>query len=193
MKPPSKLYCFVDETGQDYGSSIFIVVVVATTAVDEVRSAAARCEFLAGVGAKKWHKSKLNLSLSFLGRLLATPCEFTVYYLRTVKPATYAAVVQEAIYRTIVARSVRGALARVHVDGISKRNARELTISLRRHGLNIAPVRSRRDESEPLIRVADRFAGCLRSALAGNAASHALVRKAVRLGKLQIAKPRLVP
>jgi hypothetical protein len=58
--------------------------------------------------------------------------------------------------------------ARVFVDGIDRQKASELTNALRVRGVSLEKVRSRRDESEPMIRLADMWAGCIRAALGGS-------------------------
>jgi len=39
-------------------------------------------------------------------------------------------------------------------------------------------IRSRRDESEPLIRLVDRWAGCIRAALLGKREERSILKKA---------------
>lgn len=54
-----KLYCYVDETGQDAGSEAFVVVAVVTEEQqEELRNALTGIEELAGTGKRKWHKSR---------------------------------------------------------------------------------------------------------------------------------------
>ena len=54
------------------------------------------------------------------------------------------------------------------VDGIDRQKASELTNALRVRGVSLEKVRSRRDESEPIIRLADMWAGCIRAAREGS-------------------------
>ena len=56
----------------------------------------------------------------------------------------------------------------MYVDGIDKKKAEELTNALRVRKIKLELVRSKRDESEPLIRLADRWAGCIRSSFLKN-------------------------
>jgi len=56
----------------------------------------------------------------------------------------------------------------VFVDGIDRQKASELTNALRVRGVSLDKVRSRRDESEPMIRLADMWAGCIRAAREGS-------------------------
>jgi hypothetical protein len=67
----------------------------------------------------------------------------------------------------------------VFVDGIDRKKAAELTNALRLRGVSLELVRSRRDESEPLIRLADRWAGCIRRALSGHREEQALFERAL--------------
>lgn len=74
----------------------------------------------------------------------------------------------------------------IYVDGINIKKAVELTNALRLQGIKTAFVRSIRDESEPLIRLADRWVGCIRSALEGNLYSKKLMVKAINKNYLRL-------
>jgi len=57
--PKQKLYCYVDETGQDTASEVFIVVAVLSDRNQRVLAdALIEIEELAGVRYSKWHNSK---------------------------------------------------------------------------------------------------------------------------------------
>ncbi|MGH9417021.1 MAG: hypothetical protein ACRD01_10375 [Terriglobales bacterium] len=73
----------------------------------------------------------------------------------------------EVLAHAIQAKAGKAKIARVYVDGIDRQKARELTNALRAKGLSLELVMSRRDESEPLIRLADMWAGCIRAAIGG--------------------------
>ena len=63
-----------------------------------------------------------------------------------------------------------------------------MTNALRIRGVSLGMVRGRRDESEPLIRLADMWAGCLRSALLGGTAEQTLVKRALEAKYLRPTK-----
>ena len=65
--------------------------------------------------------------------------------------------------------------------------AAELTNALRLRGVSLEMVRGRRDESEPLIRLADMWAGCIRAATLGAAAERALLDRALASGYIRRA------
>ena len=77
---------------------------------------------------------------------------------------------------------------RTYVDGIDEKKAAELTNALRARGISLESVKSRRDESEPLIRLADRWAGCIRAAHLGRVAEKALRDKAIQNQRLKRVK-----
>ena len=66
-KERKKLYCYVDETGQDAGSKIFVVVTVASLEDQEkIRQALLEIEDAAGTGHRKWHKSRPARRLRYI-------------------------------------------------------------------------------------------------------------------------------
>jgi hypothetical protein len=73
----------------------------------------------------------------------------------------------------------------VYVDGIDRKKSRELTNALRLKGIKTKHVRSARDESEPLIRLADRWAGCIRGSGEGNEHAHKIFLRAVEVNYLK--------
>lgn len=58
---------------------------------------------------------------------------------------------------------------------IDAKKATELTNALRSHDIQLRHVRTVRDESEPLIRLADMWAGCARVAALGNKQAEELI------------------
>lgn len=65
----------------------------------------------------------------------------------------------------------------VRVDGINRTVAIVLTNALRPQGVSLALVKGKKDEGEPLIRLADMWAGCIPSALLGEKDSEALFNR----------------
>ncbi len=54
---------------------------------------------------------------------------------------------------------------KVYVDGIDRKKAKELTNAQRVESISLGLVKMRRDESELLIRLADRWVGCVRAVI----------------------------
>jgi hypothetical protein len=60
-------------------------------------------------------------------------------------------------------------------------------------GISLEMVRSKRDESEPVIRLADMWAGCIRAAISGRAEERAILDQALRKNYVRDIKKEKTP
>jgi len=68
-----KLYCYVDETGQDTQGKLFVVsVVVSSNERDELLKLCEEIEKESGKGKFKWGKAEKKLRLDYLKRIFKT-------------------------------------------------------------------------------------------------------------------------
>jgi hypothetical protein len=181
-----KLYCYVDETGQDTASEVFVVVAVVTEEQqDKLRDALLEIENDAGTGGRKWHKSRKARRLRYLGLVQERDIvPGGVFFGSYAKPLPYFFPFLEVIEGALKSKAERSYVARVFVDGIDRQKARELTNALRLREVSLELVKSRRDESEPLIRLADMWAGCIRAALHGATQEREILNRALDLGRV---------
>ena len=175
-----KLYCYVDETGQDVLSEFFIVVaVVSDEEQDFLRNELVKIESFAGTNQRKWHKTRSERRIKYLQIVMQRKIGAgKVYFSRYQKPLPYFLPFLETIEKAILARAQKDYRAIVFIDGIDKKKATELTNALRLRKVKLGLVRSRRDESEPLIRLADMWAGCIRAAFLGKKEAKAIFEAA---------------
>jgi len=181
MKSKQKFYCYVDETGQDAGSNFFIVVsIVSGEEQDKIRNELLQIEELTKVHARKWFNSRSPVKEEFLQAVVKEElAKGDLYYGKFKKPLPFFLPLLEVVEKAIKDRAGNQPyLATVYVDGIDKKKAQELTGGLRLKGISLQYVRSTRDESEPMIRLADRWAGCIRDALEGKATNIRILSKA---------------
>lgn len=181
-----RLYCYVDETGQDVTSAFFIVVaVVSDEQQDRLRQELVEIESIARTGHRKWHKSRPERRIKYLQLVLQRQVGAgEVYFGRYQKPLPYFLPMLDTIEKAIFAEAQGEYRALVYVDGIDRKKAQELTNALRLRRVRLDLVKSRRDESEPLIRLADMWAGCLRDAILGEKEAQGLYDKATYRGYL---------
>ncbi|MFY9462726.1 MAG: DUF3800 domain-containing protein [Candidatus Sungiibacteriota bacterium] len=181
-----KLYCYVDEAGQDPKSDFFVVVAVIIEGDQEsLRRRLEDIERITGTNRKKWHKvrheNRMRYLVSILEQKIVARGVFVAHYKKPIPfffPMIY--ILEKAIKRVIKGRY----RANIYVDGIDDQKAKELTNALRTSGISLRIVKSRRDESEPLIRLADMWAGCIRSAFLKNKDTQELFRRAKQEGYL---------
>jgi hypothetical protein len=181
-----KLYCYVDESGQDSTSNHFVVVAVVSVQDQEiVREKLDDIEDIAKTNKLKWHKTRNDRRMRYLALALERRiASGDVYSARYHKPIPYFFPLVDLIEKAIKEAAREPYRANVYIDGIDKRKARALTNALRASGISLRLVKSRRDESEPLIRLADMWAGCIRSALLKHKDAQAIVKRAKAEGYL---------
>ena len=187
-KERKKLYCYVDETGQDAGSKIFVVVTVASLEDQKtIRQALLEIEDAAGTGHRKWHKSRPERRLRYIRNIVERNlCAGDIYFGIYKKPLPYFFPFIEVLEQAIKSKELACFEARIFVDGIDRQKARELTNALRLRGISLQAVMSRRDESEPLIRLADMWAGCIRAAYEGSVEEVRLIDQALEARRVWI-------
>ncbi len=182
-----KLYCFADETGQDAGSDFFIVVVVIIVGGDleKLRSDLIFLERLSKVGNKKWKKLRSPEREKILELVINRgKIKDKIYYGFYHKPVPFFVALVETLRKAICLAAPKAYGSIIYVDGIDRQKSSELTKILRIYGVKTSLVRSVRDESDPFIRLADRWAGCVRAGLEGQALSKILFHHAINKGYL---------
>lgn len=186
MKVNQKLYCFVDETGLDVGSKYFIVAaVIVVSNISSVRERLHQLENRSGIGRTKWHKSNYKLRIKFMEEfLLRENKDLRVYFMKARKPILYYVPTLEILQKAISANNNLNIQAIVCIDGLDKLGTKKFTNALRTKVLKIRLAKGVRDESEALIRLADRWAGCVRMALFGNERCKNIVAMAEKLNIL---------
>ena len=162
-----------------------MVTVVSEREQGALKEALIQLEQQSKVGSKKWHKSRSPEREHFLELALnAQLAAGEVFFGRHKKPLPFFQPMVETLSKAILLLAAEDHQAVVYVDGIDRKKARELTAALREKGIKTQQVRSARDESEPLIRLADRWAGCIRRRFEGNEAAETLVVRAIEISYL---------
>jgi Protein of unknown function (DUF3800) len=184
-----KLFLYVDESGQDDASQFFVVSTVVTEhEQDLIRRQLLEIEAESKTRGLKWQQSRHDRRVKYLtlvlNRKVAAGCVYIGRYPKPVPytpPLTY--VIEHAVKDRGEAKGYYRAIVRV--DGINRKGAIALTNALRAQGVSLELVKGKTDEGEPLIRLADMWAGCIRSALLGEHDSEVLFTRAKESGYLK--------
>lgn len=168
-----KLYCYVDETGQDTIAqpgrkrAVFIVGVVI---LDEKRQlledVCVQYEKRSGKGITPWHKAKYTFRLEYLRAVVADKRFVgTLYYQLFEQPT-------KMFFDTYTLQGITHALGskfkdatcikEIYVDGLTRSKQSDYGVELRRLGVVRASFHRTTDQSSPLIRLADALAGLVR-------------------------------
>lgn len=177
----------MDEAGQDPASGFFVVVaVVSEGEQDSLRKKLEQLEKTAGTNRKKWHKVRHANRLRYLTFLLEQKIiAGGVYIAHYYKPLPYFFPMIEVVEKAVKAAAIKPYRANIYVDGIDRYKAHQLTNALRERGISLRIVKNRRDESEPFIRLADMWAGCIRDSLLKHADTQDLFKRAKQQGYLK--------
>lgn len=174
-----KFYCYVDESGQDPSSRQFVAVaiVVPRELKDDFQRQLLDIEQTAKTYGLKWHKTRAR-GFQYLAAVLHNKIahgQTFIGYFKKPTPYFFPIVdtIESAIKQTV--QDIPSYRATVYIDGIDAKKATELTNALRSHDIRLRHVRTARDESEPLIRLADMWAGCARAAALGNKQAEELI------------------
>lgn len=162
-----KIYCYVDETGQDLRADFFIVVaVVNDEKQNPLRRRLEKLEDFVKIGKRKWKEAKrsrkyLKRSQKYLKLALKEKIAI-VYFRHFSKPVRYYDAITEVIEKAVLRNVKRDYQTIIYIDGIDKKNALEIGNVLRKREIKAERPRRATDQGEPFIRLADRWAGCIR-------------------------------
>jgi hypothetical protein len=178
-----KIYAFVDESGQETKGALFLVsVVVADHEYDHINDLLIEIEEQSGKRLRKWSKARFGYRLAYIEAVIEQPLfRGLILFSRHANSQAYFDLTVETTARAIHHKN-KEALATVVVDGLRGRDVNRFKTRLRGSGVNVRKVRGARDESEPIVRLADAVAGFVRDFLEGQAYAAKLYEKAIRDG-----------
>lgn len=156
---------YVDESGQDTKGELFVVAVVATEDSDKLRQLCESIEESSGKMNTKWGKADKKKRLDFLRTVIqhATFGNVKLYYGVFRKTKDYDTATIECIAKSIRVLRPSGSRVYVHVDGLTKTKRHDYKTQLRKYSCPVRKVSGiRKDENEPLIRLADALVGASR-------------------------------
>lgn len=152
---------YVDESGQDTRGELFIVACVAVKDSDALRRRCVSLESISGKGRTKWAEAERKRRLAYLRTAISDASSFraTVFYSVFRKTTDYDGATVEGIARAYHELSIPDASVCVYVDALGNKKGHNYKTRLRKLGCSVKKVRGKKDENEPLIRLADAVAG----------------------------------
>jgi hypothetical protein len=187
-QPKQKIYCYVDETGQDTEGQLFLVAVVMTGEErDELRRYLASIEEHSGKRIKKWSRSTPQQREAYIRGILNCPAlEKSLYYSRYEGSRAYVDLTVLSVAKAINTHTTESYAATILVDGLRHRTEQHRFA----HGLRALRIKARKvrgltDESDAFIRLADALAGFVRDSLTGTERFAALYKEGIKKGVLR--------
>ena len=164
----SRYDLYVDESGQDTRGRSFYVAVIAIEDSDKFRQLCEATEEISGKRNTKWGKSDKNKRLVYLRTVIqhAASGNVKLFYNVFRNTTNYDAATIEGIAKSIRALRPTGSRVYVYIDGLTKTKRGDYKTRLRKSSCPVRKVSGiRKDENEPLIRLADAVAGASRDLL----------------------------
>ena len=171
MPKTHKLYCYIDETGQDTLGRLFVVAIVVTD--ERQRELEELLETIERSTGKKtkWMKTSDIVRKAYASALVGQklPCMIFAKDFPGSKTGfdeleVLATAQALNVYREEHEITEDGYKATVTVDGLSKTMAVRMGSEFRKLGVRTRKVVGKRDESTAIIRLADAIAGLVREA-----------------------------
>ncbi len=170
-----KLYCYVDESGQDTLAqpgkklAIFVVgVVVLDVKQRQLEAACIQYEKKSGKGIAPWHKAKYAFRLDFIRMVIADKRFIGVLRSQVFQQPA------KLFFDTYTLQGIANAIGaefkdmqcvkEIYVDGLTRSKQSEYAVELRRLEVKRASFHRATDHSSPLLRLADALAGLVREA-----------------------------
>lgn len=165
-----KLYCYVDESGQDTVGELFLVaVVIVASERDELRRKLTNIEYDSGKGRKKWTKATRKQRKAYIERITDDRTfAGVISYSHYTDSRSYVDLTILTTAKSIIGKVDHPYQATVYVDGLRKSERKEFTAGLRKLHVSARLVRGITDEADEFIRLADAIAGFVRDVLEGD-------------------------
>lgn len=175
-----KLYCYVDETGQNTSGEFFLVsVVVLDQKREELKEWLQELEKESGKGQKKWTKATRKQRKAYMEQIVVDE-RFSelIYYSHYTNSRSYVDLTILSTAKAILERAEEPYDTKVYIDGLQKSQRRAFTAGLRKLRVHVDFVHGLTDEADPFIRLCDGIAGFLRDSLEGDEDMQKLHRRA---------------
>jgi len=164
MAEQRKVYLYCDESGQDTLGRFFLVAVVLVDADarEALEQRVTRLEVRARRRGQKWHRSTIRKREAFLRELPHVAGDALLAWGEWAEGTEYAARTADAVARAADV-CCPGAQVTVIIDGLTDAERPAVSRALRARGVRFRKVAiGCRDESFPLLRLADAAVGYLR-------------------------------
>jgi len=175
-----KLYCYVDESGQDTKGELFLVaVVIVASHRDMLRRKLKEIERSSGKMTKKWTRATTAQRRKYIEAIcFANENELahTVSWSQYHDTKAYVDLTILSTAKSILSRAKIPYEATVFVDGLARTERHRFAAGLRRLHVKVRKVRGIRDQSDEFIRLADAIAGLVRDVLENDASMKILYK-----------------
>lgn len=167
MAEVDKLYCYVDETGQDTNGKFFLVAIVLKEQqeIETLEKRLFSAEQSSGKHLSKWQKTNLKSKIKYLALIRDfKELRGALFYSIYLQTKNYTPLVAFSVAKTILSKPRGESIVSVIIDGLNDKNRDIVRKELKKLRIRYKQVRGMKDEQNVFLRLADALAGFLRDA-----------------------------
>lgn len=166
----TKLYCYVDETGQDTKGKLFLVAVVLKeiTGLETLEKKLKEIEQRSGKKQLKWKKISREIKKKYLIELIQVKeLKNAIFYATYQASKEYSKLTSFTIAKSVLAKEHTDYTVTVIIDGLNDKERDVVREELKKLKIKYRKIRGMKDEQSIFLRLSDAMAGFLREVYEG--------------------------
>ena len=166
----TKLYCYVDETGQDTKGEFFLVAVILKE-INELAFLETKLKDIerkTGKGYLKWKKTNSKIRNLYLKELIkVNELKNSIFYSHYHSSKEYSRLTSLTIAKAVLMKNEPDYLVTILIDGLNNKEREVVRLELKKLRIKYRKIRGIKDEQSVFLRLADTMAGFLRDSTEG--------------------------
>ena len=165
-----KLYCFVDETGQDTKGKIFLVSVIipGKKEKEELEANLLEIEKRSGKKSVRWGSTRPESKVAYLKEIFSLKIlQGDIFYGVFKDTHEYVALTTYTIAQALSLKTQKQYQTTIIIDGLNKKERERVMQGLRTLQIRYRKIRGLKEQASSILRLADAIAGFLRDYLEG--------------------------
>lgn len=175
-----KLYCYVDESGQDTEGKPFLVAVVLENIenLEILEKKLAKIEESTGKKQAKWKKINWKLKSKYLEELLKIKeLQNSIFFSIYENTKEYSALTSLTVAKAVLAKGDKNYTVTVIIDGLNEKERDIVRDQLKKLKIKYNKIRGMKDEQNIFLRLSDAMAGFLREVYEGETDAKLFMQK----------------
>lgn len=183
----TKLYCYVDETGQDTGGELFLVAVVLKeiNGLEALEKKLEEIETKTGKRQSKWKKISRDIKKKYLEELIQIKeLKNSIFYAIYQASKEYSKLTSFTIAKAVLAKESNNYnyTVTVIIDGLNDKERDVVREELKKLKIKYRKIRGMKDEQSIFLRLSDAMAGFLREVYEGEEYTKQFIKRFGKAG-----------
>lgn len=181
----TKLYCYVDETGQDTKGELFLVAVVLKeiTSLEALERKLEKIEERTCKKQSKWKKINRNIKKKYLEELIQVKeLKNAIFYATYKASKEYSKLTSFTIAKAVLAKESENYTVTVIIDGLNDKERDVVREELKKLKIKYRKIRGLKDEQSIFLRLSDAMAGFIREVYEGEEYTQQFIKRFTKVG-----------